>query len=193
MAQPAVVKNIGRTTEKINGVSVVAGGTTVVDLDVTAVRQQLRNDDDWVVLEAVTAEAAAMLAGEAFSAVFTVGGSEVANARTVGIQLKDLAGVDLAVRSTLFGYLSSDAAGDTLEVSGNFVVTSGADGTLLVASGDDAGVDVVLFPIRSEADGDIDLVVTNPADGAPDVYLHLVLPNGKSVASTIIAFADDTP
>ena len=69
-----------------------------------------------------------VLNGAAMDATFVVG-AEGGNVINVAVQLKDAAGGDLAVRSSVPAYLSSDAAGDSIAVaapSGGAVI--GTDG-----------------------------------------------------------------
>jgi len=109
-------------------------------------------------------------------------GAENTNVVAVTIQLKDAAGVDLAVRGTVFAFLSDDATGDSV------IATAHSGGWAI-------GTDGVLLPVvtnksaflRSEADGDIDLAITET--GAKNAYLVVVLPNGTSVVSAVIAHA----
>jgi hypothetical protein len=113
-------------------------------------------------------------------AVLTVG--EVSNnAITVGIQLKDALGNDLAIRGAVHAYLSSNANGDALEAaSGTLAVAGGTDGVLIETSTDNG------FLLISEADGDIDVTVTQTAADAH--YLVLVLPDGRLKASAVLTF-----
>lgn len=144
-----------------------------------------------------TAQAAAITALmlECGSAVLASPTAEAANARTVSVQLNDRAGTAMAARSVVGMYLSSDANGDTpIDAIANDVLpTAGTDGAFLGFATDSALADGLLFHMVSEADGDIDVVLTNAADAAITVYLHVVLPGGKLSSSAAIAFADDTP
>ena len=92
------------------------------------------------------------------------------------IQLLDFAGNDLAVRGSVTVYTSSDATGDV-----PVAVTS-------LAAGTDGGLIATLATYLStgisETDGDLDVVVDGTGD--QDVYLNVVLPNGKIVTSAII-------
>lgn len=116
------------------------------------------------------------------AASFTLG-AEGSNARTVSIQLKDYLGNDLANRAAVHAYLSSDANGDVLEAaSGTLSVAGGTDGVLIENSTDNG------FLLVSEADGDIDVVITETV-GANTFYLVLVLPTGQLVVSQAIDFA----
>lgn len=110
-------------------------------------------------------------------------GAEAGNAINVAIQLKDSAGADLAVRGSVFAYLSDDANGDA-------IVATAPDGGWAI------GTDGLLIPVVaskaaklvSEADGDIDVTITHAA-GAKTAYLILIMPDGKRVASGAITFA----
>jgi hypothetical protein len=114
--------------------------------------------------------------------LFTIG-AEAGDVINVAVQLKDANGADLAVRGSVEAYLSDDANGDS-------IVGTAPDGGWAI------GTDGVLIPIVagkyarlvSESDGDIDINITH-AGGAKTVYLILILPNGKLVASGAITFA----
>lgn len=115
--------------------------------------------------------------------------AEAANARTVAVQLLDYAGAALAARAVVQAYVSTDATGDAPgDGAGTVALTAGTDGALL--PGADASARATFV---SEADGDLDIVLTDSADAGVTVYLHVVLPNGKVVSSSAIAFVDDTP
>lgn len=111
-------------------------------------------------------------------------GAENTGAGTINvtIQLKDSAGADLAVRGSVYAYLSDDANGDS-------IAGTAPDGGWAI------GTDGVLHPmiagkaarLVSEADGDIDVTITE--SGAGTWYLILVMPDGKLVASGAITFA----
>jgi len=96
----------------------------------------------------------------------------------VVVQLLDFAGNDLAVKGVVGIYLSSDADGETTSDIDN--IATGADGFVYELLADK------YYMAVSEADGDIDLTCTEAAD--VDVYLNVVLPNGKIVTSTILDF-----
>lgn len=115
------------------------------------------------------------------SASFTIG-TESADAITVSIQLKDAAGADLAVRGSVFAYLSDDANGDSITgtaPSGGVAV--GTDGLAIPVVAGKA------WQLVSEADGDIDLVITEA--GADTWRLVLVVPDGRLAVSGAITFA----
>lgn len=107
--------------------------------------------------------------------------AEAVDVVTVTIQLKDSGGADLAVRGTCFAYLSDDANGDSVAGTAPDTVAIGTDGVAipLVAG--------KCWMLTSEADGDIDLAVTE--DGTDTWYLVLVMPSGKRVISAAITTA----
>ncbi len=132
--------------------------------------------------DVLTASAAELntLDGAPLDASFVIG-AEAADVINVGIQLKDADGADIAVRGNVFAYLSDDANGDS-------VAGTAPDGGVAVGT-DGLAIPVVAgkaFELISEADGDIDLDITESAGAT--WYLILVLPNGKLVASGAITF-----
>ena len=109
-------------------------------------------------------------------------GTEAADVINVAIQLKDAQGNDMAVHSSVFAYLSNDANGNAIATnapSGGWAI--GTDGLLIPVVTNKAA------QLVSEADGDIDITITEA--GAYTVYLIVVLPNGKLAASGAITFA----
>lgn len=108
-------------------------------------------------------------------------GNETTGVRTVSIQLKTVAGADLAVRGAVQAYLSADANGDALSALDLASVAAGADGVLIPGSADTG------FTLVSEADGDIDVTIDSNANGT--LYLVLIMPNGRLAASGAITFA----
>jgi len=125
------------------------------------------------------------LSNQVASAVFTVG-AEAGEAITVSVQFKDGAGVDMASAVGCIGYLSADAAGQSAASSANLSVAAGTDGFVqeLVDSATQNN-----YLCTSEADGDLDVVVTDASGGALTNYLVLVLPNGSLAISGAITFA----
>lgn len=109
---------------------------------------------------------------------FTVG-VEGANLITVAVQLKSGAS-DIAERCAVIVYLSSDANGDT-PIAAQTSIAAGADGSLLGTL--TAATSIILL---SEADGDIDVAVTDT--GVYSRYVNVILPDG-SKKSQIITFA----
>jgi len=91
----------------------------------------------------------------------------------VAIQLLDFAGNDLEVKNVVYIYISSDATGDATTIVD--AIISGTDGDLLELFTDGYWIAV------SEDDGDIDIQIQE-AD-AIDIYLNVILPNGKIVTS----------
>jgi len=129
----------------------------------------------------VTASAAelnqldAALAG----ATFTVG-AETGNAITVAVQLTDAQGAALAHRAGVYMYISDDVNGDSVATAVS-EIAAGTDGLFIAHVAGQAGEAV------SEADGDIDIVVTNSNTGT--IYLAVVLPDGSLATSTGLTFA----
>jgi hypothetical protein len=117
---------------------------------------------------------------EALGAPTIVVGAEGGNVINVAVQLKDSAGVDLAVRGAVFAYLSDDANGDSVAGTAPDTVAIGTDGLAIPLVAGKA------FQLVSEADGDIDVDITNA--GADTWYLILAMPDGKLVASDAITF-----
>ena len=128
-------------------------------------------------------EAIKQLQNTELDASFVIG-AEAANVINVGIQLKqDKAQTDAPARKALFGYLSADANGDAIAPTapdGGWAI--GTDGLLIPVVTSKAAF------LTSEVDGDIDINITHAA-GALTVYLILVMPNGRLVASAAITFA----
>lgn len=108
-------------------------------------------------------------------------GTEAANAINVAIQLKD--GVkDLGQRGSVFAYLSDDANGDS-------VAGTAPDGGVAIGT-DGLAIPLVAgkaFQLVSEADGDVDITITE--SGVDTWYLVVVLPDGRLVVSDAITFA----
>ena len=109
-------------------------------------------------------------------------GSEAGNVINVALQLNDADGTALATRAAVLAYLSDDANGDSLAATApDGGVAIGTDGVAIPIVAGKA------FLLISEADGDIDLDITET--GAATWYLVIVLPNGKLVSSGAITFA----
>lgn len=129
---------------------------------------------------AAVGELGAIIGGLNGTPTITVG-AQVSTTINVAIQLRDAANQDLAERASLLAYLSDDANGDSLATNAPDSVAIGTDGLAipLVAG--------KCWLLTSEADGDIDLDITE--DGEDTWYLVLVLPNGTRVVSDPITFA----
>ena len=125
---------------------------------------------------------AGALVGTICGATMVVG-TEAANAINVMIQLTDSQGADLAVIGHVRAYLSDAATG--IGISGTAPATSvavGTDGAIIVED-----VTKLAWQLQSEADGDIDLTITET--GVDTWYLVVVLPDGRQVISDAITFA----
>jgi hypothetical protein len=122
-----------------------------------------------------------------YGATFVIG-AEAANAINVGIQLLNASGQELDQRCAVAAYLSSDVNGDVVEaVSATLTITGGTDGvTMPFGAANVLGHHNLL--LLSEADGDIDVVVTQTS-GVDTHYLVLVMADGSIVVSTAITFA----
>jgi len=121
----------------------------------------------------------AIAAGYVDATITVVG--EVSNEVDVTIQLTDANGDDLAVRGSVFAYLSDDANGDAIVATapdGGWAIDT--DGLLIPVVAGKAAV------LVSEADGDIALTITEA--GAKTAYLIIVLPEGRLVASTVLTW-----
>ena len=119
------------------------------------------------------------------SVSFSVG-SESTEAITVSCQFKDAAGADMTSARCLRAYLSADSAGQTAASSSGLTVTSGTDGLTQVSV--DANTINMLW-LTSEADGDVDVVITDASGGTLTNYLNVVTPDGKIHTSGAITFA----
>jgi len=115
----------------------------------------------------------------AYDASFTIVSSDPA---VVTIQLKDYAGNDLDVGSSVMAYVSSTSTGlDPSALSGEIALTSSGDGAVIIL------LTHYLYQLISEADGDIAVTITDT--GTTAQYLTLVMPNGKLVVSGSLGFA----
>lgn len=115
------------------------------------------------------------------AAKFTIG-AEAANAINIAVQLYDrLNGSEVSERVGLAWYLSSDANGDAISAAPQTGTAIGTDGLLMEWTANVSGW------VVSEADGDIDVTITDT--GTPTFYLVLVMPDGKLYVSGAITFA----
>lgn len=98
------------------------------------------------------------------------------------IQLTDWKGDDLGNVASVIVYLSSDDEGKDIHAA--TVTTETAiktDGSLTVVAAKQ------MYVCVSEADGDIDLTITDT--GANTYYVNVILPTGRIVTSDVITFA----
>jgi hypothetical protein len=109
-------------------------------------------------------------------------GDETANVINVAVQLQAPDSSKTNGKAYIKAYLSSDTAGDVLEATGPDAIAIGTNGTIFKSGGDS----VVLFDLKSEVNGKIDLDITK--SGADTFYLNLVMPNGDVVTSAAITF-----
>ena len=145
------------------------------------------SETDFGVLSDLTASAAElnfnddMVASVSFSV-----GAESTEAITVSCQFKDAAGSDMTSARCLKGYLSADSAGQTAASSSGLTITSGTDGLTQVSV--DANT-INMIWLTSEADGDVDVVITDASGGTLTNYLNVITPDGKIHTSGAITFA----
>lgn len=133
-----------------------------------------------VVPEFVVSGAPDALDPTVIGATITVG-ADAGTTVAITIQLTDFYGEDLAVRGSVFAYLSDDANGDSIAgTAPDGGVAVGSDGLAIPVVADKA------WQLVSESDGDIDLVVTE--SGADVWYLVIVSPNGFLTVSDAITF-----
>jgi hypothetical protein len=112
---------------------------------------------------------------------FTIG-AEAANAINVAVQLKDAAGVNLAVRGSVTAYLSDSATGaDIAATAPDGGVAVGTEGLAIPLVADKA------FQLVSNAAGVVDLDIGE--SGADTFYLVIVGENGGLTVSDAITFA----
>lgn len=114
------------------------------------------------------------------AAEFTVG-AEAGNVITVAVQLRGGARADLPAPGGVFVYLSDDSAGQSLAASapsGGWA--AGTDGLLIPVVANKAAYFI------SEADGDIDIAITEAT--AKDFWVCVVLPSGE-VKTKKVTFA----
>jgi hypothetical protein len=105
--------------------------------------------------------------------------AENTNVRTIGIQLVDGDGVDLAHRAAVIAVVLADANGDAfVGTGGSTGIAIGTDGALLALVAKKA------FLLLSEADGDIDLTWTDT--GTEVAYLALFRPDGRFIVSAAL-------
>jgi len=174
----------------VAGVDVTDAIAVVATLDgLTATAAELNKLDGATVtvneiniLDGVTATAAEInsLDGGVQGATITVG-ADAGTTVTNHIQFEDGNGADLAQRCAVMAFLSDDANGDSIAATApDGGVAAGSDGFMTAIVADKQ------FWLFSEADGDMDIVVT---ESATDTwYLVVVMPNSTYVVSDPIAF-----
>ncbi len=120
--------------------------------------------------------------GGVAGATFTVGAPHTSLVN-VAIQLTDEAGNDVAVVATVSILLFADVVGVAINAIALDTVAIGTDGVLVTVVANE------MYQAVSEADGDIDINFTE-ATATGDLYLGVVLPNGKiAIATDVITFS----
>lgn len=113
---------------------------------------------------------------------FTIG-AEAADVINVAVQLSDFKSKNLGEFGYVWAYLSDDSGGDGVSATApSGGVAIGTDGSIIVEP-----TASLVFLLQSEADGDIDLDITEV--GVDTWYLVLVLPDGRKAVSGAITFA----
>lgn len=126
--------------------------------------------------------ALATLANSAIAGASITVGAEDGDDVTVNIQLTDAEGDDLAEIGVVTVFVSDAATGIGVAATApDGGIAAGTDGAILAAVV--AGKVVIA---QSEADGDLDLVVTE--SGTDTFYLAVVLPGGRMVVSDALSF-----
>ena len=115
--------------------------------------------------------------GVAWDAAFTIGSAGAT--MTCSIQLKDFAGNNLTAKNAIDIYYSTDATGLAVETMGAETVLA-THGIILIETTQ------LLAKLITEEDGVVAL--TLDGDGATETYVNVILPNGKVVTSTVLAF-----
>lgn len=162
-------------TFRIGGTEVTATATELNALDgITAAVSELN------ILDGVTATAADLntVENQVAGVTFVIGAP--ATAVNVGLQLEDADGNDISAIAHVNAYLSDVSTG--IGISGTAPATSvaiGTDGAIIVEE-----VTKLAWWLQSEADGDIDLTITEV--GADTWYMVVVLPNGYQIVSGAI-------
>lgn len=111
-------------------------------------------------------------------------GAEATNAITTAITVVNgHTGVSFGEAICLPFYISSDAAGQTLEAGTDLTPTAGTDGTIIISGGDSK----VYGHIVTETTGEMDFVITDT--GTDTYYINIVLPSGKVATSGAITLA----
>ena len=102
--------------------------------------------------------------------------AEATESITVSIQLKDAAGEAMTTASYVMVYLSADSAGATAASAADLTISGGTDGLTIPIADSNTALAALCY---SEADGDIDVVITDAGGGTLTNYMHVVLPSGK--------------
>lgn len=102
--------------------------------------------------------------------------AEATESITVSIQLKDAAGEAMTTASYVMVYLSADSAGATAASAADLTISGGTDGLTIPIADSNTALAALCY---SEADGDIDVVITDAGGAALTNYMHVVLPSGK--------------
>jgi hypothetical protein len=119
------------------------------------------------------------------SVTFSVA-SESGEAIVVSCQFLDAAGADMATASACYAFLSADSSGQTNASASGLTPSAGTDGHVIPIADSNTAVAMLLI---SEADGDVDVTITDASTGTTTNYLNVVTPSGKIYTSGAITFA----
>lgn len=171
------LKNLSRNPLRIGITALPTDGTpALVDTTDGDVQRDMRVHAG----RFATVEAGTGLAGVTVGTPSTESGEAV----TVSLQATTADGEDVAEVVAVRGFVSTDAAGTTpSDGSATITFSAGTDGALLKS-------DSPNFAAVTEADGDLDLVLTDAAGATQDLYLQILGADGSIIAtSAAISFA----
>jgi len=115
--------------------------------------------------------------------VFGTPGTETGEAVTTHLQVNDYDGSAMARRSVVDVMISTDANGDTPgDGSLTLAFSAGTDGALIGAAGSKA-------TYITEADGDLDIRLTDSAGATGTVRIHLIIDGVIVATSAAVTFA----
>ena len=119
------------------------------------------------------------------SVTFSVA-SEGGEAIVVSCQFLDAAGADMATASACYAFLSADSSSQTNASAAGLTPSAGTDGHVIPIADSNTAVAMLLI---SEADGDVDVTITDGSTGTTTNYLNVITPSGKIYTSAAITFA----
>ena len=119
------------------------------------------------------------------SVTFSVA-AEGGEAIVVSCQFLDAAGADMTTASACYAFLSADSSSQTNASAAGLTPSAGTDGHVIPIADSNTAVAMLLI---SEADGDVDVTITDGSAGSTTNYLNVVTPSGKIYTSAAITFA----
>tara|TARA_R100000234_G_scaffold111343_1_gene84270 strand:+ start:442 stop:960 length:519 start_codon:yes stop_codon:yes gene_type:complete len=157
----------------------------VTDAQATALAEL--NTTELDILDGCTATAAELNLNDnqVASVTFSVA-AEGGEAIVVSCQFKDAAGADMTTASACYAFLSADSSSQTNASASGLTPSAGTDGHVIPIADSNTAVAMLLI---SEADGDVDVTITDGSGGTTTNYLNVVTPSGKIYTSAAITFA----